>query len=66
MLVVETVRIETAVLLNEVARITFDSGGSETAQVAESAGKEQGLAAYLSLLEHVINVVVDQQGTSGC
>lgn len=66
MLVVETVRIETAVLLNEVARTTFDSGGGETAPIAESAGKQQGLATYLALLEHVINVIVDQQGTSGC
>jgi hypothetical protein len=65
MLVVETVRIETAVLLNEVARKTFDSGGGETDQVAESAGKQQGLATYLALLEHVINVVVDQQDASG-
>lgn len=66
MLVVETVRIETAVLLNEVARTTFDSGGGETAPVADSAGKQQGLATYFSLLEHVINVVVEQQGTLGC
>ncbi|KAG0592349.1 hypothetical protein M758_1G239200 [Ceratodon purpureus] len=65
MLVVETVRIETSVLLNEVARKTFDSGGGETDQVAESAGKQQGLATYLALLEHIINVVVDQQDASG-
>jgi hypothetical protein len=64
MLVVETVRIETAVLLNEVARTTFDSGGGQTAPIAESAGKQQGLATYLSLLEHVINVIVDQQDAS--
>uniref|UniRef100_A0A7I4DPU4 Uncharacterized protein n=1 Tax=Physcomitrium patens TaxID=3218 RepID=A0A7I4DPU4_PHYPA len=54
-------RIETAVLLNEVARKTFDSGGGETAQVAESAGNQQGLATYFALLEHIIIVVVEQQ-----
>lgn len=63
MLVVETLRIETAVLLNEVARMTFDSGGGQVAQAAEAAGKQRGVASYLALLEHVINVVVDQQGT---
>lgn len=63
MLVVETLRIETAVLLNEVARMTFDSGGGQAAQAAEAAGKQRGVASYLALLEHVINVVVDQQGT---
>lgn len=63
MLVVETLRIETAVLLNEVARMTFDSGGGQVAQAAEAASKQRGVASYLALLEHVINVVVDQQGT---
>lgn len=64
MLVVETLRIETAVLLNEVARKMFGSGG-QTTQVAESAGKQQGLATYLALLEHIVNVVVEQQDASG-
>ena len=63
MLVVEILRIETAVLLNEVARMTFDSGGGQAAQTTEAVGKQRGVASYLALLEHVINVVVDQQGT---
>lgn len=62
LLVVETLRVETAVLLNEVARMTFDSGGGEPAQAVDSDNKQQVLATCLALLEHVMNLVADQQG----
>ncbi|KAL2651419.1 hypothetical protein R1flu_019547 [Riccia fluitans] len=58
-LVVETLRVETPVLLNEVARRTFDSG-----QVAEtsqgSTVHERRLLSCFALLEEIINIAAEQ------
>jgi hypothetical protein len=66
LLILETLRVETAVLLNEVARIVFDnSGGTLVAQNPEAAMKQRQLATFFFLLEHIMNVVAEQQDAGG-
>ncbi|KAL3700351.1 hypothetical protein R1sor_018373 [Riccia sorocarpa] len=58
-LVVETLRVETAVLLNEVARMTFEVGQVAGTSKGNSV-KERRLMSCFSLLEHIITIAAEQ------
>lgn len=61
LLIVETLRVESAVLLNEVARSSFDPG-QEPRTTDGSSVKERRLMSCFALLESVINIVTNQEG----
>ncbi|KAG6543455.1 hypothetical protein Mapa_015125 [Marchantia paleacea] len=60
LLIVETLRVESAVLLNEVARSSFDPG-QEPQTSDGSSVKERRLMSCFALLESVINIVTNQE-----
>ncbi|CAM6083214.1 unnamed protein product [Calypogeia fissa] len=68
LLVAETLRVETAVILNEVAQAAFESGESaeaESSKTAEAASvRQRRLMTCFALLEHVITIVATQEDSS--
>lgn len=60
-LLVETLRVETVVLLNEVARSRFDRDTTITCKSEKSMKRRHILATCYALLESIINITIEEE-----
>ena len=62
LLLVQTLRVETIVILHEIATSRFDIECTKRSQLEKITSRQQILATCYALLESVIDVIVEEEG----
>ena len=62
LLLVETLRVETLVILHEVAMSRFDTECAKSSKSEKITSRQQILATCYALLESIIGIIIEEEG----